>query len=73
MFSPGSTAALRLVVKDDRIAFIISVGTCISAHIGMGKGGPAKLLADNLGLLQSDSKVNIFGELDCWTSSLKIN
>jgi pimeloyl-ACP methyl ester carboxylesterase len=60
-FSSGSTAALRLAAKDDRIAFIISVGTCISDHIGMSKGGPAKLLADNLELLQSGGKVNIFG------------
>ncbi|GHV06651.1 hypothetical protein FACS1894217_05760 [Clostridia bacterium] len=58
-FSSGSTAALRLATEDKRIAFIVSVGTCISTHIGMGKGGPAKLFADNLGTLISGGIVNI--------------
>ncbi len=60
-FSSGSTAALRLAAEDDRINFIISVGTCISAHIGMNKGGPAKLLSDNLEVLLSCGTANIFG------------
>ena len=60
-FSSGSTAALRAAQEDDRLAFIISVGTCISAHIGMGSGGPAKLLADNLRGLLSGGTANIFG------------
>lgn len=60
-FSSGSTAALRLASEEQRLAFIISVGTCISAHIGMGKGGPAKILADNLETLLSGGTVNIFG------------
>jgi pimeloyl-ACP methyl ester carboxylesterase len=58
-FSSGSTAAFRLAAEDDGIAFIISIGTCISAHIGMGNGGPAKLLADNLELLRSGGTVKI--------------
>jgi len=59
-FSSGSTAALRLAAEDQRLSFIISVGTCISAHIGMGKGGPAKILADNLESLLSGGAVAIF-------------
>jgi pimeloyl-ACP methyl ester carboxylesterase len=60
-FSSGSTAALRFASEDSRLAFIISVGTCISAHIGMGGGGPAKLLADNFESLLSGGTTKIFG------------
>ena len=60
-FSSGTTAALRLAAEDQRLAFIVSVGTCISAHIGMGKGGPAKILADNLNSLLSGETAEIFG------------
>ena len=60
-FSSGTTAALRLAAEDKSIAFIVSVGTCISAHIGMGKGGPAKILADNLNGLLSGETAEIFG------------
>ncbi|MHB1153515.1 MAG: alpha/beta hydrolase family protein [Eubacteriales bacterium] len=61
VFSSGSTAALRLAAEDNRIRFIISVGTCISAHIGMSNGGPGKLLADNFEELQSGGTATIFG------------
>ena len=60
-FSSGTTAALRLAAEDQRITFIVSVGTCISAHIGMGKGGPAKILADNLNRLLLGETAEIFG------------
>jgi len=60
-FNSGSTSALRLAAEDKRIKYIISVGTCISVHIGMGGGGPAKLLADNIEHLQSGGMVKIFG------------
>jgi dipeptidyl aminopeptidase/acylaminoacyl peptidase len=60
-FSSGSTAALRLAAEDDRIKTIISVGTCISTHIGMNSGGPAKLLTDNLNHLRDGGKTKIFG------------
>jgi len=60
-FSSGTTAALRLASEDQRIAFIVSVGTCISAHIGMDRGGPAKILADNLDRLLSGETAEIFG------------
>lgn len=59
-FSSGSTAALRLAAEDNRLSFIVSVGTCISAHIGMGAGGPAKILADNLENLISGGAATIF-------------
>jgi len=60
-FSSGSTAAFRMAAEEQRLAFIISVGTCISTHFGMGSGGPAKLLADNLNGLLSNGTVNFFG------------
>lgn len=60
-FSSGSTAALRLAAEDERIKFIVSVGTCISAHIFMKTGGPAKWLADNLHLLVSGGSYKDFG------------
>jgi len=60
-FSSGSTAALRLATEDMRLAFVISIGTCISAHIGMNGGGPSKILADDLDkLLQGDTS-KLFG------------
>ncbi len=58
-FSSGSTAALRLAAEDDRVSFIVSVGTCISAHIFMNNGNPpSKLLADNLEKLMDGATVN---------------
>jgi dipeptidyl aminopeptidase/acylaminoacyl peptidase len=60
-FSSGSTAALRLAAEGNRIAFVISVGTCISAHIGMNGGGPAKLFINNIESLLSGGTANIFG------------
>ena len=72
-FSSGSTAALRMAAEDQRLAFIISVGTCISTHYGMGSGGPAKLLADNMEKLLSDGTANIFGVdfgIDFFTDSI---
>ncbi len=60
-FSSGSTAVLRLAATDERISFIISVGTCISAQIGMLSGGTAKLLVDNMEGLMSGGTANIFG------------
>jgi uncharacterized protein len=60
-FSAGSTAALRLAQEDDRIAFIVSVGTCISSHINMVGGGPSKIFADNYKEILSGGKKEIFG------------
>ncbi len=60
-FSSGTTVALRLAAEDERLSFIISVGTCISTHISMGSGGPAKLLADNLSRLLSGGTAKLFG------------
>ena len=60
-FSSGSTAALRLASEDERLAFVISVGTCISSHIFMRTGGPSKWLADNMELLMSGGTVKDFG------------
>ena len=59
--SSGSTAALRLAAEDNRIKFLISVGTCISSHIFMRTGGPSKWLADNLELLLSGGTFEDFG------------
>lgn len=59
--SAGTTIAMRLACEDQRLAFIISVATCISTHILMGDGGPAKLLADNLDSLVSGGTAKISG------------
>jgi len=59
--SSGTTAALRLASEDNRIAFIVSVATCISSHIGMGVGGPAKIFADNYIQLHSSETREMFG------------
>lgn len=60
-FSSGTTAALRLAQEDNRLSFVISIATCISTNIGMGKGGPCKLLVDNLEGLLTGNTVEIFG------------
>jgi pimeloyl-ACP methyl ester carboxylesterase len=60
-FSSGSTAALRLSAEDERLSFVISVGTCLSTHIGMNGGGPAKLFAENYNYLSSGGTVKFFG------------
>ena len=71
--SSGTTSALRLASEDSKIKYMISVATCISAHIGMGSGGPAKLLADNLESLRSGGTAQIFGvdfPLDFYTDTV---
>jgi len=60
-FSSGSTAALRFAAEDQRIAFVVSVGTCISTHIFMNSGGPAKWLSDNVEALVNGDLINGFG------------
>ena len=59
--SSGTTAALRMACEDDRLSFVISVATAVSAHIGIGEGGPAKLLADNFDSLMSGGTIKFFG------------
>jgi uncharacterized protein len=74
-FSSGSTAVLRLAAEDKRISYVISVGTCISAHIAMGGGGPGKLLADNIQELSAGGKVKMFGidfGLDFYLDTIKL-
>ena len=60
-FSSGSTAALRFASENDQVAFVVSVGTCVSSHIGMGNGGPAKIFADHYEELLSGGKKELFG------------
>lgn len=57
--SSGTTAALRCEIEENNLAFIISVATCISTHINMSKGGPAKVFVDNVQKLLSGDTVNI--------------
>jgi len=59
--SSGTTAALRLAAEDRRVAFVISVATAISSHIGMNDGGPAKIFADNCKELLSGGQKELFG------------
>lgn len=60
-FSSGSTAALRLAAEDERMAFIVSVGTCITSNIFMNSGSPAKWLSDNVETLINGDTTNGFG------------
>ena len=60
-FSSGSTAALRLAAENECLKFLVSVGTCISSHVFMETGGPAKILADNLDELMSGGVKEISG------------
>jgi len=60
-FSSGSTAVLRLAAEMDGLAFLISVGTCITANIAMNSGGPARLLVENLPHLQVGGTVPVLG------------
>ena len=60
-YSSGTTAALRMASEENTLSFIISVATCVSAHIGMDVGGPTKLLADNMDMLMSGGTMKLFG------------
>lgn len=60
-FSAGSMVALRLAAKDKRIAFIISVGTCITTNIFMNSDNPTKCLSDNIELLMDGKTINDYG------------
>ena len=73
-FSSGSTAALRFASKDERIAFVASVGTCVSSHIGMRNGGPSKIFVDSCQELLSGEKKAIFGidfGVDFYTDTIR--
>ena len=59
-YSSATTAALRLAAENDP-AFVISTSTCATDHIGMGNGGPAKILADNMVKLQAGETVEFMG------------
>lgn len=72
-FSSGSTTALRLAAEDSRIAFIISVGTAISTHIGMNVGGPGKVFANNYEELIAGGQIEFFGyslRIDFYTDAI---
>ena len=60
-FSAGTAPALRLAAEDQRLAYVISVGTCISTHYSMRNGGPAKVMVDNLDKLLAGGTAKIFG------------
>jgi pimeloyl-ACP methyl ester carboxylesterase len=56
----GSTAALRFAEKSDKVAFVISVATCLGLYHGMHQGGPAKILVENLETLIQGGKARFF-------------
>jgi acetyl esterase/lipase len=58
--SSGTIAALRFAQEDERIAFIISIATCLSLNIIM-PNGPGKLFIDNFDLLMDNGTVNFAG------------
>lgn len=59
--SSGTTTAIRFAQNTDKPAFIISVATAISTHIGMGSGGPCKVMMDNLETLLNGGTAELFG------------
>jgi len=61
--SSGTTAALRFAAENSKVAFVISVATAISSHIGMNQGGPAKIFADHAGELLAGGKKELFGTM----------
>jgi pimeloyl-ACP methyl ester carboxylesterase len=60
-YSSGSTVALRFAMEDKRLSYIVSIATCISAHILMKDNGPIKLFADNTDLLFAGGTVKLAG------------
>jgi pimeloyl-ACP methyl ester carboxylesterase len=58
--SSGTTAALRFAEKSGQGAFVISVATCLGLYEGMSKGGPAKIMADQLDLLLQGGRAHFF-------------
>jgi len=62
--SSGTTAALRFGAESHRLAFIVSVATAISIHIGMQpQGGPANILANHANELLAGEKIELFGTM----------
>ena len=59
--SSGTTTALRLAAYDHRIAYVVSIATCISGPFGMNNGGPTKKFADHCRELVNGGKQEIFG------------
>jgi pimeloyl-ACP methyl ester carboxylesterase len=59
--SSGTTAAIRFAQNTEKPAFVISVATAISTHIGMGAGGPCKVMMENLETLLSGGTAELFG------------
>lgn len=70
-FSPGSTAALRLAAGPNGLAYLVSVGTCASAHIGMAGGGPGLVLAAEYKALSRGGKAACSASI-CGLSSFSI-
>lgn len=58
--SSGTTAAIRFAQNTDKPNFIISVATCITSHIGMGAGGPCKVMMDHLETLMGGGTTEFF-------------
>lgn len=58
--SSGTTVAIRLAQEDERLAYVISVATCISTHINMGTGGPTKQLMAHMDELKQGGTAELF-------------
>lgn len=72
--SSGTTVALRFAQNSNKPAFIISIATAITAHIGMNDGGPVKVMIDNLDDLLDGDTVELFGtsfKIDFYLDELK--
>jgi pimeloyl-ACP methyl ester carboxylesterase len=57
--SSGTTPALRLAETGSKLAFVVSVATCLGSFIDM-PNGPGKVLIDKWDALTNDETANIF-------------
>lgn len=59
--SSGSPAALRCALDHAELAFVVSIATCISVHVGMPDSSPARVLAADLETLVAGGRATYFG------------
>ncbi len=59
--SSGSLAALRAALDTGRLAFVASIATCITVHVGMPADSPTRVLAEELETLVAGGRATYFG------------
>jgi dipeptidyl aminopeptidase/acylaminoacyl peptidase len=58
--SSGTTAALRLAENSDRMAFVVSIATCLGLYINM-PNCPGRVLAEHIDSLVDGGTADVFG------------